>query len=145
MERSYLCTQQIPDFLGRFRYLKLSGQVGEITFGGRRAANQHLYKLPEWRRLRNQIIDRDKGCDLGCPDHEIKGRAAYVHHINQITYEDILNRDPKVLDPDNLITCSFDTHQAIHYGDESLLFTGLVERKPGDTCPWKTEGGVQNE
>lgn len=137
MERTYTDLIQIPDFMDRFKYLQLNGTVGATTFGGHRSLNQRLYKLPEWRRVRNQVIARDKGCDLAHSDREIKGRAAYIHHINPITIEDILNRDPKVLDPENLITCSFDTHQAIHYGDESLLPHDPVERKPGDTCPWK--------
>ena len=137
MSKSYKELIQIPDFIERFKYLKINGKVGDITFGGRRSLNQHLYKLPEWRRVRNIVIERDKGCDLAHSDREITGRAAYVHHINPITVEDILNRDPKVLDPDNLITTSFDTHQAIHYGDESLLPHDPVERRPGDTCPWK--------
>lgn len=145
MERSYEELIKIPDFLDRFRYLNLTGRVGETTFGGHRQLNQALYKMPEWRRLRNIVIDRDNGCDLAHADHEIRGRAAYIHHINPITIEDIQNRNPLVLDPNNLITTSFNTHQAIHFGDESLLPHDPVERRPGDTCPWKRGGPNERE
>jgi hypothetical protein len=101
--------------------------------------------MPEWRRIRNIVIDRDNGCDLAHADHEIRGRAAYIHHINPITIKDIQNRSPLVLDPNNLITTSFNTHQAIHFGDESLLPHDPVERRPGDTCPWKRGGPNERE
>lgn len=145
MERSYEELIKIPDFLDRFRYLNLTGRVGETTFGGHRQLNQALYKMPEWRRIRNIVIDRDNGCDLAHEDHEIRERAAYIHHINPITIEDIQNRNPLVLDPNNLITTSFNTHQAIHFGDESLLPHDPVERRPGDTCPWKRGGPNERE
>ena len=145
MERSYEELIKIPDFLDRFRYLNLTGRVGETTFGGHRQLNQALYKMPEWRRIRNIVIDRDNGCDLAHADHEIRGRAAYIHHINPITIKDIQNRNPLVLDPNNLITTSFNTHQAIHFGDESLLPHDPVERRPGDTCQWKRGGPNERE
>jgi hypothetical protein len=95
-----------------------------------------LYKYPEWRRIRNLVIDRDKACDLAHRDFEINNQPAYIHHINPITIEDILNRDPKVFDPENLICCSFKTHNAIHFGDLDSL-PAIKERTPNDTCPWR--------
>ena len=143
MDRSYSELIQIPDFLDRYKYLRQKQIIGDATFGGHRPLNQTLYKSPEWRRVRRLVIERDRGCDLAHPDHEIRDGAAYIHHINPITVEDIQNRDPKVLDPSNLITVSFNTHQAIHYGSEDMLPHDLVERRPGDTCPWKR--GSQND
>lgn len=96
-----------------------------------------LYKYPEWRRIRILVIDRDKACDLAHRDFEINNQPAYIHHINPITIEDILNRDPKIFDMNNLITTTFDTHQAIHYGSEALLPVLPIERRPNDTCPWR--------
>lgn len=126
----------LPTFKERFDYLKLDGVVGRETFGFDRYANQALYKSPEWRKTRRDIILRDKGCDLAIPDRVIFGKIL-IHHINPISIDDILNRDPKVFDPENLICVQFETHNAIHYGDEGLLFLGLQERKPNDTCPWR--------
>lgn len=137
MNRCYSELIQLPTFEERFRYLQLKGTVGSETFGHSRYLNQALYRLPDWKSLRNKIIIRDNGCDLASPDHEIRGEAAFVHHINPITIEDILDRNPKVFDPENLVTTIFLTHQAIHYSDESLLPKPLVERTPNDTCPWK--------
>lgn len=96
-----------------------------------------LYKFPEWRRTRNLVIERDKARDLAHEDYEINCQPAYIHHINPITIEDILNRDPKIFDLDNLITTTFDTHQAIHYGSEAMLPKLPIERTPNDTCPWR--------
>ena len=135
--KSYRELIDISSFLDRYKYLRLDGRVGDVTFGGRRSLNQLLYKMPEWRRIRNHVIYRDEACDLGHPDFEINKQPAYIHHINPITIEDILERRPCVLDMDNLITCTFNTHQAIHYGDERILPTYPVERKPGDTCLWR--------
>ena len=126
----------IPTFIDRFRYLKLGGQVGVVTFGHDRILNQVLYGSIDWKRFRRDIIIRDNGCDLGCEGHEIYGRAL-VHHINPVTIEDVLRRDPKVFDPENVITTILNTHNAIHYGDEDLLFTAPIERTQNDTCPWK--------
>ena len=127
----------MEDFLDRYRYLKLSNIVGEETFGSDRYLNQKFYKSSEWADLRNYIIARDKGCDLAHFDHKITGRI-YIHHLNPISSKDIAYKSDFLLDPDNLICCSFDTHQAIHFGDESLLTTGIiVERRPNDTIPWK--------
>ena len=135
--KSYRELIQIPSFEERYRYLKIDGRVGEATFGGRRSLNQLLYKMPEWRRIRNYVIERDRACDLAHPDFEINDQPAYIHHINPITIDDILERRDCVLDMDNLITTTFTTHQAIHYGDEGMLSSYPIERKPGDTCLWR--------
>lgn len=131
---SEMCS--LNTFKERFYYLKLDGIVGEDTFGSKRYLNQILYKTKEWLMLRDKIIVRDNGCDLGVVGREIFGRIV-VHHINPITIEDVLNRNPKVFDPNNLITCSDMTHKAIHYGDEQLLISEPIERSKYDTCPWK--------
>ena len=126
----------IPTFLERFRYLKIGGQVGKETFGYDRYLNQILYKSSEWRSFRRDIVLRDNGCDLACEGYEIYGKIL-IHHINPITVEDILRRDPKVFDPENAISTSLNTHNAVHFGDESLLIMEPIERKPYDTCPWR--------
>ena len=126
----------IPTFEERFEYLRLKGSVGKDTFGYDRYLNQILYNSPEWKRLRNQIIIRDNGRDLGCEGYEIYGRIL-IHHMNPITVEDIVSRDPIVFDPENLICVSHNTHNAIHYGDENLLIMAPVERTKNDTCPWR--------
>ena len=126
----------IPTFEERYQYLKLNGRVGEETFGHDRYLNQHFYTSDEWKRIRKDIIIRDAGCDLGMKDREIIGRI-YVHHMNPITMDDILMHSNFLLDPRYLICTSKLTHDAIHYGDESLLQQDYVERKPYDTCPWR--------
>lgn len=126
----------LPTFVERFRYLKLDGKVGLDTFGHDRWLNQVLYRSPEWKRFRNRIIVRDSGCDLGCEDRPIFGKIL-IHHINPLTIEDVLNRDPKIFDEENVISTQLITHNAIHYGDESILYTEPIERSPNDTCPWK--------
>lgn len=126
----------IPTYEERFQYLQLKGAVGKDTFGYDRYLNQILYNSPEWKRLRNQIIIRDNGCDLGCEGYEIYGRVL-IHHMNPITIEDVVSRNPIVFDPENLICVSHNTHNAIHYGDESLLILAPVERTKNDTCPWR--------
>ena len=125
----------MPTFIERYRYLKIGGRVGQETFGYDRYLNQILYNSPEWKRFRRDIILRDGGNDLACEGYEIPGRAL-VHHINPITIEDILERHPKIFDPENVITTVLNTHNAIHYGDEDLLGI-FAERVPNDTCPWK--------
>ena len=126
----------LPTFEERYNYLKLNGRVGESTFGYDRYLNQILYTSKEWRRFRDEIIIRDNGCDMACEGFEFSGRAT-VHHINPITVEDVINRHPKVFDPENVITVSDNTHKAIHYGDENLLIKAPVVRTKNDTCPWK--------
>lgn len=127
---------KIPNFIDRFRYLKIGGVVGEETFGHERRLNQILYSCGEWKKFRRDIILRDHGCDLGCEGFDINDKIL-VHHINPITVEDVVNRSQVIFDPENVISTSFNTHNAIHYGDEKLLYTGPVERRPNDTCPWK--------
>lgn len=126
----------LPTFKERYEYLKIGGVIGKETFGYDRYLNQILYRSDEWKNFRREIIVRDNGKDLACEDYTIYGRV-FVHHINPITVEDVLNRDPKIFDPENVITTSLDTHNAIHYGDESLLILEPIERSMHDTCPWK--------
>lgn len=126
----------LPTFLERFEYLKIGGRVGEETFGYDRYLNQILYRTPEWKRFRRDIIVRDMGCDLACDDREIVGKIL-VHHIDPLTVDDVMMRHPKIFDPENVVCVSLDTHNAVHYGDESLLMTEPVVRTKYDTCPWK--------
>ena len=136
MYRCYSELILLPTFKERYDYLRLGGTVGKETFGYDRYLNQILYTSVEWRNFKRKIIIRDNGCDLGCDGFELFSRIL-VHHINPITAEDILNRSPIVFDPENVITTSHNTHQAIHYGDETLLPLLPVERSRYDTCPWK--------
>jgi len=135
-ERSYHELIQIPDYLDRFKYLKLDGAVGRETFGYDRYLNQILYTSEDWRKFRREIIKRDLGCDMAHSDYEIPKRAI-VHHINPITIEDVINRSPKIFDPDNVILVSHMTHEAIHYGNDSLLMKPPIIRTPNDTSPWR--------
>lgn len=136
MTKTYSELILLPNFMDRFEYLKLDGRVGEMTFGSHRYLNQMLYQSSEWRRVRDKVILRDNGCDLGHPDYSIGGKV-YIHHINPITQDDIVRRRSWVMDPDNLICVSHRTHEAIHFGDASLLFGDRpAERRPGDTILW---------
>ena len=134
--RTYSELITIPTFEERFEYLQLKGSVGKDTFGYDRYLNQVLYRSPEWKRLRNQIIIRDDGCDLACDGYDIYDKVL-IHHLNPITVEDVLTRSRKVFDPDNLVCVSHNTHNAIHYGDVDLLATGPIIRTKNDTCPWR--------
>lgn len=134
--RTYSELIKLPTFEERYRYLRIGGRVGEETFGFDRYLNQMFYTSNEWRDIRDHVIIRDNGCDLGIPDREISGRIL-VHHMNPITVEDVVKRSKYLLDPEYLISTIKNTHDAIHYGDESLLFTGPIERRPNDTCPWR--------
>lgn len=134
--RSYSELRRLNTFKERFDYLRIGGVVGESTFGFDRYLNQQFYRSPEWKDARRQVIIRDNGCDLGIEDREILDRI-YIHHLNPIAVEDVVNRDPIIFNPEYLICCSFDTHQAIHFGDEGLLTLVPKERTPGDTCPWR--------
>lgn len=134
--RSYSEVLNYETYEERFNYLKLGGQVAKETFGSNRTLNQMLYKDPEWRRIRDKIILRDGGCDLGISGREIFGPIS-VHHINPITVEDVINRSHKVFDPNNLICTSDLTHKAIHYSDEHILLKDPIVRTKNDTCPWK--------
>lgn len=128
----------IPTFLERYEYLKIGGEVGKETFGHERYLNQILYNSHEWRMFRKDIVVRDCGTDLAMlsEDYEIFGKII-VHHIDPITVEDVLRRHPKIFDPENVVCVSHDTHNAIHYGDISMLRIEVVERSPYDTCPWR--------
>lgn len=120
----------------RFEYLKLNGVVGDVTFGYARYLNQEFYRRGDWIDVKSQVILRDGGYDLGVPGWKINGRI-YVHHINPVTKEQLITNDPILLDPNNLISCSFNTHQAITWGNVDLLPSPIVVRRAGDTCPWK--------
>ena len=135
--RTYSELSKLKTFLERYEYLKLDGTVGEETFGFDRYINQMFYKSEEWKRIRNYVITRDNGCDLGISDRKIVDSVILVHHMNPITKEDIINKNEILLDPEYLITTIKPTHDAIHYGDESLLAEDLVIRSKNDTCPWK--------
>ena len=126
----------LPTFEERYRYLRLSGRVCEETFGFERYLNQVFYRSPEWRRIRDKVILRDCGCDLACKGREIFGQVI-IHHMNPINAKDIRDRSDFLLNPEFLICTTPDTHQAIHYGDESLLIIAPVARTRNDTCPWK--------
>ena len=129
----------LPTFEERFKYLSIGGKVGAATVGKNRYLNQVLYNSMEWRNFRLKIIARDEGCDLAHPDYQISDHSKIlIHHINPLTVEDVLNRDPKIFDPENVITTVFSTHQAIHYGDDRFLKARqLVVRQPNDTCLWR--------
>lgn len=126
----------LPTYEERFNYLKLEGVVGEMTFGFDRYLNQKLYTSQEWKTVRNLVIVRDNGCDLACEGYEIYGKIL-IHHINPITVEDVINRNPIIFDLENLISTTHNTHNAIHYGDENLLIKGPIERTKNDTIPWR--------
>lgn len=137
MIRTYSELSKLCTFEDRFKYLQLSdGRVGDDTFGFDRYLNQQFYKTAEWKRLRDQLILRDNGCDLGVDGYQIYGRII-IHHMNPITKDDIMNRTEYLTNPEFLICTTHNTHNAIHYGDESLLVTGPIERTKNDTCPWK--------
>ena len=139
MIRTYTELVSLPTFEARYDYLRLGGLIGHETFGYERWLNQEFYHWPEWKQVRREVIIRDAGCDLACPDREIpKGVLLIVHHITPITVDDIRLRNPCVLDPENLITTTDLTHKAIHYGDKSLLLLSApIVRMPNDTCPWR--------
>lgn len=137
MIRRYSELIQLPTFEERFNYLRLNGIVANETFGFDRYLNQRFYKSAEWKRVRQQIILRDRGCDLGISDREILGNII-IHHMNPISIEDIENNPEILFDPEYLICVSLDTHNAIHYGDESYTQRDIVvDRRPGDTTLWR--------
>ena len=135
-DRSYHELMQYDNFLDRYNYLKLGGRVGEETFGFERYLNQVLYRSARWRRARDKVIIRDNGCDLGFDGYDIADKII-VHHMNPITIEDLEEDRDCIYDPEFLICCSKRTHDAIHYGDQSLLPSVPIERRRNDTCPWK--------
>ena len=134
--RTYSELITLTTFKERYRYLRLKGFVGEETFGYDRYLNQVFYKSKEWMDIRDYVIVRDNGCDLGIPGREIHSRIL-IHHMNPITKQDILNRSEFLLDPEYLISTIKVTHDAIHYGDENLLMEEPIIRTENDTCPWK--------
>lgn len=137
MIRYYSELIQLPTFKERFEYLKLSGSVGKATFGYDRYLNQNFYKSQEWKRLRNEIIVRDNGCEMGLEDYEIKGRI-FIHHMNPIVDDDIVNVSDYLMNPEYLICVSHDIHNAIHYGNDDIIRAkDYIPRRPDDTCPWK--------
>ena len=133
--RRYSELIQINSFEERYRYLKMGGEVGHATFGFDRYINQAFYTSPEWRYVRRQVIARDRGCDLGITGFEIH-QNLLVHHMNPMNPDDIIHEEAWILDPEFLITTCTRTHNAIHYGDESLLPKPFVPRRPGDTKLW---------
>lgn len=134
--RSYSELITLPTFEERYAYLRLGGKIGEETFGFDRYLNQMFYKSEEWLEVRDYVIIRDNGCDLAIPDRRIE-RKIIVHHMNPITMNDITQRSKYLLDPEYLICTIKNTHDAIHYGDSSLLITEPIERTKNDICPWR--------
>ena len=134
--RTYSELITLPTFKERYDYLKLNGRVGEETFGFDRYLNQAFYRSEEWRAVRDYVIVRDNGCDLGMEGHEIFGKIL-IHHMNPISKRDILDRSDLLLNPEYLICTIKNTHDAIHFGDENLLIVAPIERRKNDTCPWK--------
>ncbi|NCB47376.1 hypothetical protein EOM81_10220 [bacterium] len=136
--KTYSGLSQLKSFEDRFDYLKMGGAVGISTFGFDRIFNQKFYSSAEWKRVRDYVIVRDNGCDLGIDGYEIfKGVKIFIHHMNPISLEDIDKRADILLNPEFLITTAFETHNAIHYGDKNLLSKAPIERARNDTCPWR--------
>lgn len=134
--KSYSELIKFDDFYDRFNYLKIPGVVGEPTFDLLRYLNQEFYHSKLWRGIKDRVIERDNGCDLGCEERPIQ-HGIIIHHMNPITVEDVLNLTPAVTDLDNLICCSAQTHRALHYGDIEQVRIEPVQRTPNDTCPWR--------
>lgn len=139
--RTYTELSKLQTFEERFAYLELDGKIGESTFGFDRYLNQNFYRSKEWKELRNEIILRDDGCDLGLcdsifDDYSIEG-PIYIHHMNPILPKDLIEMNEYVMNPEFLVCCSFNTHQAIHYGASALIQRAPIERLPNDTCPWR--------
>ena len=134
--RTYSELIKLTTFEERYQYLKLGSKIGDETFGFDRYLNQLFYRSQKWRSIRDQVIIRDNGCDLGMEGHEIYGKII-IHHMNPITLNDIEKESAFLLDPEYLISTIHNTHNAIHYGDERLLITSPVTRSKNDTCPWK--------
>ena len=136
--KCYTELSKLTTFNERFNYLKLDGIVGEETFGYDRILNQLLYKSKKWRKVRDEVLIRDNGGDLGLEDYPINGRAI-IHHMNPITVEDVLNNKPEIFDPEYLITVSNSTHNAIHFSNENNLQKDPIERTQNDTCLWRKQ------
>lgn len=136
MIRRYSHLRRLETFEERYKYLRLQGTVGRQSFGFDRHINQHFYRSKEWRDIRHHVIARDNGCDLGVPGYDIFDELL-VHHMNPMNLDSIIHGNPKILDPEFLITTTHKTHNAIHYGDENQMPRRLIERKPGDTELWE--------
>lgn len=136
MKKSYTELCKLQTLEERFDYLNQGNVVGDETFGYDRYLNQKFYRTPEWKRVRRNVITRDEGCDMAHPDYPIGGRVI-VHHLNAITPQMILDRDPALFDMDNLVCVSHETHEAITYGSKEMLPEDPVKRTPHDTCPWR--------
>lgn len=136
MKKSYRELRRILTFEERFKYLRLKGNVGESTFGYDRYLNQMLYRSKEWKDIRYKIIERDQACDLGIPGYDIYHQIL-IHHMNPISIEDIEDGNPDIFDPNFLICTTYNTHRAIHFGDESLLPKPPIVRRPNDTTLWR--------
>ena len=138
--RTYTELIQLPTFEDRFNYLKLDGIIGQETFGtlGSRWINQQFYRSPEWKQIKRTVIIRDNACEMGLPEYELSNSRIYIHHMNPITEEDIINRTRFLLDPEYLICVSFETHNAIHFGDINVSRKAKdpAVRFPNDQCPW---------
>ena len=134
--RTYSELITLPTFEERFKYLQLNGQVGESTFGFDRYMNQVFYRSQKWKSIRDFVIIRDCGCDLGVEGYDIHGKII-IHHMNPLSMRDIETESDFLLNPDFLICTTHNTHNAIHYGDEKLLVTAPIERTKNDTCPWR--------
>ena len=134
--RTYSELSNLKTFEERYRYLQLNGIVGKETFGFDRFLNQDFYRSQEWKRIRDMVITRDNGCDLGVEDRIVYGKI-FIHHMNPFLPEDIVSGSDFLLNPEYLITTTLNTHNAIHYGDEELLVKLPPERTRNDTCPWK--------
>lgn len=135
--RTYTELSRLKTFEERFEYLRLNGKVGKDTFGFDRIFNQRFYRSVEWRRVRDIVMIRDNGCDLGVEGHEIYCQRVLIHHMNPFLLEDLEQRADILLDPEYLITTIHPTHNAIHYGDATLISKSPIERSANDTCPWK--------
>lgn len=133
--KSYAEMATFQSFQERYDYLKLGGRVGFETFGPARYINQRFYTSTLWKNVRNQVVVRDEGCDLGVPGRDIRDRI-YIHHINPLTVEAIQNGDYSLIDPENLVCVTHHTHNALHYGDEKMFEVGFSDRRPGDTKLW---------
>lgn len=127
---------RLSTFEERFEYLRLLGEVGSDTFGFDRYMNQQFYKSREWKQIRDYVIVRDNGCDLGIADRQIFGRIL-IHHMNPISKVDIIHSTENLLDPEFLVCVSHETHNAIHYGDLELILKEPIQRTKNDTCPWR--------
>jgi hypothetical protein len=136
MIRTYSQLSKLPIFEERYKYLQLNGTIGGEIFGFDRHVNQNFYKSQEWKSVRDFVIVRDNACDLGIEGYEIFGKI-FIHHMNPIMLKDIKNHFDFLLNPEYLISTTHSTHNAIHYGDETLLIKAPVERSRNDTCPWR--------